>query len=350
MHAQVFISHSGPDLPIARNLRGLLEHSGLASWLDSDTLPLGEGFVRQIGQAIRACGIFVLIDSDNARQSYWVGRELGAARRLRNARTGIELLRLGPETDSDPIDCDFSSPDPSALVHRCCEISALKIRVNNEYDTHRIRWQLGSGGHQPRMWIGHSDKLAFLDAWWLGSEPGVWISGPPACGKTSLAWTWLRSLEQIGFDRPESLYVWAWNRIDVHGEDDTIQDFLRIVHSRLRGLGQHHLIVVDDDMALHGPIFDFVWKARAANARTIVISTSPGVAGKQFLNLALSYLGEGEMNLLASQLKGRGGALSQHEIGAVGKLLQTYGRDTAIGIQLEKMLLRRFDLGRGRIL
>ena len=283
---KVFISHSGPDLPIARELVELLEERGIPSWLDSHTLPLGEGFVRQIGRAIRSCRIFVLLDSANARRSYWVSRELSAARRLRDARVGVKLLRLGPQVENNQSGFDFSCDTLCDITQRCSDISATTLSVlNTESDSHRVTRQTGSGVDEVKMWIGLSDHLAFLDTWWFGSQPGVCISGPPACGKTGLAWTWITSLEEIGFDRPESVDVSMYNQF-LQDEELGVRTFLQSVHTLADRPGGRQLIIIDsNDEGTYEPIAKFVKETRASNIKIMLVggpSCSSFLGSEQF--------------------------------------------------------------------
>src|SRR5215470_13765400 len=102
MSFSVFISHSGPDLPVAKALGNALLRHHISYWLDSDAIPMGTGFVRHIGNALRNCRIFILIGSDMARRSYWVNREMQAIFRLRNNNPGMRVLKLGnPDAAND---------------------------------------------------------------------------------------------------------------------------------------------------------------------------------------------------------------------------------------------------------
>ena len=77
--AEVFLSHSSADKPMARRVARRLRHRGVDVWLDEVELELGDALPVQLRDRISACPWFVVLASEHARASMWVGLEIEAA-------------------------------------------------------------------------------------------------------------------------------------------------------------------------------------------------------------------------------------------------------------------------------
>ena len=97
----VFISHNKGDKATARLLAAALVETRVNVWFDEWTLRPGDSIVGGIDNGLAQCDVFVLIWSESARQSNWVGTELRA---VINRRVRDRTLRIVPVlTDSTPL-------------------------------------------------------------------------------------------------------------------------------------------------------------------------------------------------------------------------------------------------------
>lgn len=96
MAYRVFISYSSSDLSIATQVRDLLTMAGAKVFLAASSLEPGTDLNGSIHAEIRACDMFVLLWSRNARESSWVSQEVGAASAQRKLLVPV-LLEKGLE-------------------------------------------------------------------------------------------------------------------------------------------------------------------------------------------------------------------------------------------------------------
>ena len=80
MAVSVFISYSTRDLQTAAALQQWIEAARAKVFLAAYTLDPGRPIAHDVEAAIRACDLFVLLWSDNARGSEWVPQEIGLAK------------------------------------------------------------------------------------------------------------------------------------------------------------------------------------------------------------------------------------------------------------------------------
>jgi hypothetical protein len=80
MAFSVFISYSTHDLPSASALQGWVAPAGASPFLAEYSLEPGRSLPTEILAAIKACDLFLLLWSANARLSDWVPQEIGVAR------------------------------------------------------------------------------------------------------------------------------------------------------------------------------------------------------------------------------------------------------------------------------
>ena len=79
MRMDVFISYSSSEYNEAKHTRNILTENGFFCWMAPESIPAGSDYSAEIEDAIRSCGVFVLILSAQSQQSIWVPKELGMA-------------------------------------------------------------------------------------------------------------------------------------------------------------------------------------------------------------------------------------------------------------------------------
>jgi len=100
----VFISHSSEDKPLARRLAFHLRLLGHPTWLDQDALMVGDAFPKEIIEAIKGAGAFILVSTQSAGRSSWVQREFSQALELKTAGRLIRIIPIfvGEQSTSTP--------------------------------------------------------------------------------------------------------------------------------------------------------------------------------------------------------------------------------------------------------
>ena len=112
---KAFISHNKADKEQARTLAGLLIEQGESVWFDEWDLRPGDSLTGGIEEGLDSSDVFILIWSEAARQSKWVGTELRATirRRVDDASLRIVPLMLDatplPRLVADFVGFDLSS-------------------------------------------------------------------------------------------------------------------------------------------------------------------------------------------------------------------------------------------------
>lgn len=99
--SHIFISYSRTDQIYARRLKDYLQNQGFQVWMD-DRINYGDAWFREISQAIRACGAFIVIMTPAADASEWVHKEiLIAIKHEKQLKRGLifPLLLAGEEFD-----------------------------------------------------------------------------------------------------------------------------------------------------------------------------------------------------------------------------------------------------------
>lgn len=76
---KIFLSHSSKDKAIVRTLKDDLNQNGIATWLDEDSLDLGDSLLESITVAIEETTHFAIILTPNSVNSDWVTTELSQA-------------------------------------------------------------------------------------------------------------------------------------------------------------------------------------------------------------------------------------------------------------------------------
>ncbi|MEQ1513070.1 MAG: toll/interleukin-1 receptor domain-containing protein [Lysobacteraceae bacterium] len=89
-----FISHSSKDKPIARRLLRRLRMLGSDAYLDENDLRIGDQISSALKRNIRTSDFFLVVWTENARQSAWVGKEIKYA--LQSRIPIVPLLFIDP--------------------------------------------------------------------------------------------------------------------------------------------------------------------------------------------------------------------------------------------------------------
>lgn len=90
---KAFISHNKADKVAARALAGLIIEQGEGVWFDAWNLRPGDSLVGGIEEGLAGADVFVLLWSEHAQQSNWVGVEMRATV---NRRVNDHGLRIVP--------------------------------------------------------------------------------------------------------------------------------------------------------------------------------------------------------------------------------------------------------------
>lgn len=96
MSYSVFISYSTLDLPMANSLREWLNSAGASVFLAEYSVQPSQPLSASIMNAIKACDLFVLLWSSNAKASEWVPQEIGIAKGSQKAIMPV-ILHVGIE-------------------------------------------------------------------------------------------------------------------------------------------------------------------------------------------------------------------------------------------------------------
>src|SRR5262245_19821964 len=99
----IFLSHSGEDTPIARDLAGLLVRQGLDVWLDVERLMPGDRWGEKIEAGLREATALVLyVGRSGVRQ--WVDQEVRVALDRSAKEADFRLIPvLGPGSEPDDL-------------------------------------------------------------------------------------------------------------------------------------------------------------------------------------------------------------------------------------------------------
>ena len=124
-----FMSHNKADKATARLIASALVETGINVWFDEWNLKPGDSIIGGIEGGLADCDVFVLIWSEDARHSNWVGTELRAAI---NRRVHDKELRLVPVfVDETPLPVliaeykGFNLSSIPSLRHIAQEISGV---------------------------------------------------------------------------------------------------------------------------------------------------------------------------------------------------------------------------------
>jgi hypothetical protein len=91
---KVFISHSSIDKKFARTLKSDLNENGIDTFVDEDSLEIGDSLKERLEVALDESSHFIIILSNNATKSEWVKFELKEALSLFNEKTLAKIIPI----------------------------------------------------------------------------------------------------------------------------------------------------------------------------------------------------------------------------------------------------------------
>ena len=78
----MFISHSGDDIWLARQIAAAVEQVGAATFLDARDIAHGEDFDKRINEEMPTCRELLALFTPWSRNRRWITHEIGMARAL----------------------------------------------------------------------------------------------------------------------------------------------------------------------------------------------------------------------------------------------------------------------------
>lgn len=109
-----FLSHSAKDKPFVRQLAADLNANDVGVWLDEQRVHVGDSIPEKVAQGLAESDYFVVIVSDNSRNSQWVAKELNSALVAEIERRDVHVLPIKlddsdlPDSIRDKKYADFS--------------------------------------------------------------------------------------------------------------------------------------------------------------------------------------------------------------------------------------------------
>lgn len=170
MVKRFFISHAGPDKPLAVALKGLLDED---AWVDLFEMDLGDILWHEISDGIEAATDFVLLWSNASAQSKWVQYEttLAFTRWLEDSAIGMRVICLDDTTVPLRL-----RPFLQAREAKTPEQIAAALRRTEPAPVPR------------RRFFNRNDEIgAVEEALYDPLLAAVWICGVPGIGKRALA-------------------------------------------------------------------------------------------------------------------------------------------------------------------
>lgn len=79
MAYKVFISYSTKDFPIVEHVRSILQDSTIEVFVAEYSVAPGRSLPAEIIAAVKNCNLFILLWSQNSKESEWVSQEIGIA-------------------------------------------------------------------------------------------------------------------------------------------------------------------------------------------------------------------------------------------------------------------------------
>lgn len=170
MSKRFFISHAGPDKPLAIDLKALLEDD---AWVDLHEIDLGDVLWHEISDGIEAATDFVLLWSAASARSKWVQYEttLAFTRWLEDSAIALRIICL----DETPVPFRLS-PFLQARGANTAELIAGVLRKNEPAPAPR------------RRFFNRNDEIGLIEEHlYASTTAALWICGVPGSGKRSLA-------------------------------------------------------------------------------------------------------------------------------------------------------------------
>lgn len=170
MSKRFFISHAGPDKPLAIELKTHLEND---AWVDLFEIDLGDVLWHEISDGIEAATDFVLLWSAASAQSKWVQYEttLAFTRWLEDSAIALRIICLDDTTVPLRL-----RPFLQARGAKTPELIAHALRRNEPAPAPR------------RRFFNRNDEIGTIEEHlYASSTAALWICGVPGSGKRSLA-------------------------------------------------------------------------------------------------------------------------------------------------------------------
>lgn len=170
MSKRFFISHAGPDKPLAIELKALLEDD---AWVDLFEIDLGDVLWHEISDGIEAATDFVLLWSAASAKSKWVQYEttLAFTRWLEDSAIALRIICLDDTTVPLRL-----RPFLQARDAKTPELIAGVLRRNEPAPVPR------------RRFFNRNDEIGLIEEHlYASATAALWICGVPGSGKRSLA-------------------------------------------------------------------------------------------------------------------------------------------------------------------
>lgn len=170
MAKRFFISHAGPDKPLAVELKTLLDDD---AWVDLFEIDLGEVLWHEISDGIEAATDFVLLWSAASAKSRWVQYEttLAFTRWLEDSAIALRIICLD---------------DTSVPLRLRPFLQARDAKTPEQITTALLRNRPAAVPR--RRFFNRNDEIGVIEEHLYASNTAaVWICGVPGSGKRSLA-------------------------------------------------------------------------------------------------------------------------------------------------------------------
>lgn len=177
MTKRFFISHAGPDKPLAVELKGLLEGD---AWVDLFEIDLGDVLWHQISDGIEAATDFVLLWSEASASSKWVQYEttLAFTRWLEDSAIALRIICL----DDTKVPLRLR-PFLQARDSKTPELIAGRLLRNEPAPSPR------------RRFFNRNDEIGTIEEHlYAPNTAALWVCGVPGSGKRSLVREALRRI------------------------------------------------------------------------------------------------------------------------------------------------------------
>ena len=94
-----FISYSTKNQKEADAMRDLFRKNGIDTWMAPYDIPVGSRYAQVVNQALKNCACLVLMLTDDAQKSIWVGKEVERAVSCRKTILPLQLedIKLNDE-------------------------------------------------------------------------------------------------------------------------------------------------------------------------------------------------------------------------------------------------------------
>lgn len=149
---RVFVSYSTKDLADVEALRASLAGSPIEIFVAENSVKPSESLASEIKSAIRVCDLFVVVWSNNAKNSDWVSQEVGQAVALKKPVLPIVLEgSMGLPGFISDLKYISSEGDRKGAIEQACKVIA------EQYDKKRsaeAEAQKRKAESDAKFWLG----------------------------------------------------------------------------------------------------------------------------------------------------------------------------------------------------